>query len=120
MQDMFIDLKSWSIQLTMVNLKVYWNVLFNPLQSFTLNHCQFLIASVTHCKTNGGDVTMEPVLYSELEGNFHAIDLTAVVAVVGCIRVGARTPQFGIICHNPFTATVHGCPTSVHRPFQDP
>ena len=45
----------------------------------------------------GDNTTLTPVLYSELEGTFHAIDLMAVVAVVGCVKVGARTPNFGII-----------------------
>ena len=44
----------------------------------------------------GNDATLTPVLYSELEGTFHAIDLTTVVAVVGCVKV-TRTPNFGII-----------------------
>ncbi len=59
--------------------------------------CQYLLATVTHCKTKGDDATINPVLYSELEGTFHFVDLTAVVAVVGCVKVGARMPKFGII-----------------------
>ena len=73
----------------MANSKVYFECIIQPstILHLKLPH-RFLIASVTCCKTNGGDVKMEPVLYSKLEATFHAIDLPAIVAVVGHIRVG--------------------------------
>ena len=58
---------------------------------------QYLLATVTHCKTKGDNATINPVLYSELEGTFHFVDLMAVVAVVGHVKVGTRMPKFGII-----------------------
>ena len=33
--------------------------------------------------------------------------------------VSHTTPTVRSKCHNPGTATTHGCPTSVHGPFQD-
>src|SRR5260221_12818065 len=47
---------------------------------------QYLLATVTHCKTKGDNATINPVLYSELEGTFHFVDLMAVVAVVGHVK----------------------------------
>ena len=58
---------------------------------------QYLLATVTRCKTKGDNATINPVLYSELEGTFHFVNLMAVVAVVGHVKVGTRMPKFGII-----------------------
>src|SRR5260370_37397709 len=56
-----------------------------------------LLAVITTCDTDGCDAMMEPTYFKSVNSYIEIMDLRAICAVVGCIKVGTIDLQWGVI-----------------------
>ena len=56
-----------------------------------------LLTIITTCDTQGCDATLEQMHFKALTSYVEVVDLAAICAVIGCIRIGTANSHWGII-----------------------